>query len=81
MADWSPPSPSRALLAGAGLLWVILLGYAVLVRGAILLGLLPGLLIVVVYFLWRVLVALEAIAVGVHRIADQREREFAQDRP
>jgi hypothetical protein len=75
MSGWSPPSPSPVLLALAGVGFFVVLGYAVLVQGAILIGLLPGVLVVAAYVLWRFLVALEAVADGVHRIADQRERE------
>ena len=74
MTGWSPPSPPRALLAGAAVVWLVLLAYAILIQGSILIGLLPGVLVVATYVIWRFLVALEAIADGVHRIADQRER-------
>lgn len=73
MSGWSPPSPPVALLAGTTAVWLVLLVYAALVQGSILLGLLPGLGLAVLYVLWRFLVALEAIADGVHRIADARE--------
>jgi hypothetical protein len=75
MTGWSPPSPPRALLAGTAVVWLALLAYAVLIQGTVLLGLLPGVLVAGTYVLWRFLVALEAIADGVHRIADQRGRE------
>jgi len=73
MSGWSPPSPSNALVAGIAVLGFAWLAYAVLIQGSILVGILPGALLVAVYVLWRFLVALEAIADGVHRIADQRE--------
>jgi hypothetical protein len=73
MSGWSPPAPSNALVAGAGVVLLSWLAYAILIQGAILIGLLPGTLVVAAYVLWRFLVALEAIADGVHRIADQRE--------
>ena len=75
MSGWSPPSVPRPWLIGIALLYVPVLGYTILVQGSILLGLLPGLVLLAAYVLWRFLVALEAIADGVHRIADQRERE------
>jgi len=73
MSGWSPPAPSNALVAGVGVLLLLWLVYAILIQGSILIGLLPGTLIVAAYVVWRFLVALEAIADGVHRIADQRE--------
>jgi hypothetical protein len=78
MTGWSPPSPPRALLAGTAIVWLVLLAYAVLIQGTLLLGLLPGALVAGAYVLWRFLVALEAIADGVHRIADSREDDRAE---
>ncbi|WP_436926890.1 hypothetical protein [Halosimplex amylolyticum] len=75
MSGWSPPSPHRVVLVGLVPAYAIVLAYAVLVQGSVLLGLLPGLVLVGAYFLWRLLVALEAIADGIHRLADQRERD------
>lgn len=75
MAGWSPPSPSQLVLATVALLGVAVLAYSVLIQGAVLIGLFPLALVVGGYVVWRFLVALEAIADGVHRIADQRERE------
>jgi O-antigen ligase len=75
MSGWSPPSLPRALLVGTAVVWLVLLAYAILIQGRILLGVLPGLGLVVLYVLWRFLVALEAIADGVHRIADQGESD------
>ena len=75
MSGWSPPAPPRALLAGTAVVWAVFFAYMVLIQASVLLGLLPGVLVVTTYVLWRFLVALEAIADGVHRIADQRERD------
>jgi len=75
MTGWSPPSPPAALVAGVAVLALAWLVYAVLVQGSFLLGLLPVLVLAALYVLWRFLVALEAVADGLHRIADEDERE------
>jgi hypothetical protein len=75
MANWSPPSLPRKWLAAAAALYVLLLAYSVLVLGQLLLGVLPGLLFVSLYVLWRFLAAVEAIADAQQRLADRRERE------
>lgn len=73
MSGWSPPSPPRELLAGIALAYVVVLAYALFIQGSLLLGLVPGIVFLVGYYLWRLLVAVEAIADGVHRIASGRE--------
>jgi len=73
MADWSPPSISRNWVIAIGVFYVLLLAYSIIIAGQLLLGLLPGFLIVVLYFLWRVLIAVEAIADAQQRMASQRE--------
>ena len=70
MTGWSPPSIPRRWLALVATLYAVVLAYAVLIQGSFLLGALPGVVAVATYVLWRFLVALEAIADGVHRIAD-----------
>jgi len=75
MANWSPPSVPQRWLAAAAVLSVLVFVYAVLIVGQLLLGLLPTLLLGVVYVLWRFLAAVEAIADAQQRLADQRERE------
>ena len=75
MPGWSPPSVPRTALVTAAVLYAVVLVYLVLIRGTILLGLFPGLVAVVLYVVWRFLAALEAVADGVHRIADEHERE------
>jgi len=74
MSSWSPPSPSGPVLAGVAFAYAVVLAYLVLIRGTILLGVIVGLVVVVVYFLWRLLVAVEAVTDGAHRIADEREQ-------
>ena len=75
MANWSPPSLPRTWLAVAAALYVLVIAYSVLVLGQILLGLLPGIVLGVLYFSWRVLAAVEAIADAQQRLARQREQE------
>jgi hypothetical protein len=53
----------------------LILAYAVLVRGSLLFGLIPGVLLAFVYLGWRMMATLEAIADGLQRIAEQMERE------
>jgi len=73
MAEWSPPSISRTGVIAIGVFYVLLLAYSIVIAGQLLLGLLPGFLIVVLYFLWRGLVAVEAIADAQQRMASRRE--------
>ena len=76
MSDWSPPSVPRHWLIGIGVLYVLLAVYSVLVVQQILLGVVvPGMVIVSVYITGRFLVAVEAIADALQRIADQREED------
>lgn len=75
MADWSPPSIPRPWLVAIVGVSVLLLAYSILVAGQVLLGVLPGLLLVILYFLWRGLAALEAIADAQQRMAARREED------
>jgi hypothetical protein len=75
MASWSPPSIPQQWLVAAAVLYVLLFGYSVLVVGQVLLGILPGIVLAVLYVSWRFLAAVEAIADAQQRIARQRERE------
>jgi len=74
MSGWSPPKLSRGVVAGFGVVSVLILAYALLIQGALLLGLLPVLFAGFGYLVWRILAAVEAIADGVQRIADDREQ-------
>lgn len=73
MSGWSPPSLLRERIVVLAVLYVSILLYAVLIRGAFLVAFLPGAVLVAGYVVWRFLVALESIADGVHRIADERQ--------
>lgn len=75
MPDWSPPAIPRSVIAVVCLVLLVELAYAVLIRGSILIGVLPGLVLVVAYVVWRFLVAFEAIAVALHRLADERQEQ------
>jgi cytochrome c-type biogenesis protein CcmH/NrfG len=74
MATWSPPSLPQRWLVAAAVLFVFLFGYSVLVIGQVLLGILPGIVLAVLYVSWRLLAAVEAIAEAQQRSADARER-------
>lgn len=75
MSGWSSPSPSPVQLGAIGLVYFVVLAYAVFIQGSILFGLLFGVVLVAVYFTWRLFVVLESIANSLHRIADQRDAE------
>ena len=76
MSDWSPPSIPREWLAGIAVLYAVLLAYSlVVVQEVLLFGLFPGMALASLYLLWRFLVAVEAIADALQRIAHEREKE------
>lgn len=75
MADYSPPSFSRKWFVGIVLLYVLLLAYSVLIVQQLLLGIIPGIAIGFFYLVWRFLVAVEAIADALQRLAQQREQD------
>ncbi|AHG05387.1 hypothetical protein HALDL1_14535 [Halobacterium sp. DL1] len=75
MSDWSPASIPSRWLGLLVLLYVLLLGYSVLIIHQPLILIWFGMLFVSLYLLWRFLVAVEAIAGALQRIADSRERE------
>lgn len=70
MANWSPPAPSRSWLATIVVLYALILAYAIVIAGQLLLGVLPGLILIVIYLFWRLVVAIEAIADAQQRVAD-----------
>lgn len=75
MADYSPPSLSHEWFVGIVLLYVLLLAYLALVVQQLLLGIIPGIAIGFFYLMWRFLVAVEAIADALQRLAQQREKD------
>lgn len=62
MPDRSPPSVSRTWLVGIGLVYILVVGYSVIVLQQLTVGLILGVLLVVLYLLWWALTAMEAIA-------------------
>lgn len=74
MPDWSPPSIPRPWLLAGVVFYILLLAYLILIAGQLLLGVLPGVLLLGVYFLWRGLAAVEAIADAQQRMAAQEEQ-------
>jgi threonine/homoserine/homoserine lactone efflux protein len=74
MSGWSPPELSGGVVAGFAFVSALILAYAVLIQGSFLLGLLPVVLFGFGYLVWRAVAAVEAVADGVQRIADERER-------
>jgi hypothetical protein len=75
MSGWSPPTVPRPWLAGAVVVSLAILAYAVVIAGQLLLGLLPPLLLAGLYVSWRLLRAFEAIADAQQRLAAAREEE------
>ncbi|ESS06665.1 MAG: hypothetical protein A07HB70_01386 [uncultured archaeon A07HB70] len=72
MSGWSPPTLSRRQLATVGLLIAVSVTYSVFVAAQLLLALGPVVLLVTLYLAWRLLLAVEAIADALQRIADAR---------
>lgn len=62
MSDYSPPSLPRSWTVALVVLLAAAFAYSVIIVRQPLLGVLPALLVVVGYYAWRVLAALEAIA-------------------
>ena len=75
MADSSPPSIPRSWAATIIVLYVLFLLYSILLAAQPLLGLLPALIIIPLYLLWRLLVAIEAIADAQQRIAHKQDQK------
>ncbi|WP_232702862.1 hypothetical protein [Halobacterium wangiae] len=75
MSDWSPASIPSHWLGLIVLLYVLLLGYSVLVIHQPLLVIWFGMLFVSLYLLWRFLVAVEGIADALQRIAESEEQK------
>ncbi|MXR50778.1 hypothetical protein GRX03_04050 [Halovenus sp. WSH3] len=75
MSEWSPASMSREWILVVALICVGLFLYSLLIAGQALLGILPAVLFGAVYVTWRFLVAVEAIADALQRIASEYERE------
>ncbi|WP_226012477.1 hypothetical protein [Halomicrobium salinisoli] len=74
MAGWSSPRPSPKAVAAGVVLYALVLAYALLIVQQVLLGILFGVFFAGLYFAWRLLRAIEAIADAQQRLADQRRR-------
>jgi hypothetical protein len=74
MNGWSPPSLSRRTVAAIATGYVLIAAYSLVIAAQLLLGvILPGVVLLGSYLLWRFLRAVEAIADALQRIADARE--------
>ncbi len=74
MSGWSPPSLSRRTVAAIATGYVLIAAYSLVITAQLLLGvILPGVVLLGSYLLWRFLRAVEAIADALQRIADARE--------
>jgi hypothetical protein len=59
-------------------LYALLLAYSIVIAGRLLLGVLPGLILLVIYLLWRLVVAVEAIADAQQRMVDHDDDENSE---
>ncbi|QHS15832.1 hypothetical protein GWK26_00980 [haloarchaeon 3A1-DGR] len=75
MSDRSPPPNAKRWLPVIALLSVLIIGYALIIAGQILLGLIPVLGLVLLYLVWRFVVAVEEIADAHQRLAAHREQQ------
>lgn len=75
MSEWSRPQLSRPLLVGISICYLLVFAYAFVIAGEILFAIWIGVFCGVVYLSWRFVVAFEAIADALQRLARQREAE------
>ena len=76
MSGWSPPSLSRRTVAAIATGYVLIAAYSLVIAAQLLLGVvLPGVVLLGSYLLWRFLRAVEAIADALQRIADAQESD------
>ncbi len=71
MSHWSPATLPREWLVGIIAVYLIGLGYLIVVAQQLLLGVVLGAGMLLLYFLWRLLVAIEAIADAQQTLANQ----------
>lgn len=80
MRSWSPPSLPRGLLSVIAGGYLFVAAYAVVIAQQLLLGVVvPGVVLLGSYLLWRFLRAVEAIADALQRIADAYESVDGED--
>jgi hypothetical protein len=75
MSDWSPPTLSRGQLAGIVVTLLAAAAYSLVIAQQLLLVVVPAAALLAVYLTWRFIVAVEAIADALQRIADHKTEE------
>lgn len=75
MSDWSPPTLSSGQLAGIIVAFLAVTAYSLVIVQQLLLVVVPAAALVAVYLTWRFIVAVEAIADALQRIADHQIEE------
>ena len=75
MSDWSPPTLSRGQLAGIVVGLLAVATYSLVIVGQLLLVIVPAVAVAVAYLVWRFVVAVEAIADALQRLAADKTDE------
>jgi hypothetical protein len=75
MSEWSPPTLSRGQLAGISVALLAVSAYSLVIVQQLLLVVVPAAALLAVYLTWRFIVAVEAIADALQRIADHKTEE------
>lgn len=75
MSDWSPPTLSRGQLAGIVVGLLAVAAYSLVIVGQLLLVIVPAIAVVAAYLVWRFVVAVEAIADALQRLAADKTDE------
>ncbi|MFQ3476314.1 hypothetical protein HKK80_08640 [Halonotius sp. F2-221B] len=75
MSEWSPPTLSRGQLAGIIVALLAVSAYSLVIVQQLLLVVVPAAALLAVYLTWRFIVAVEAIADALQRIADHKTEE------
>lgn len=75
MSDWSPPTLSRGQLAGIAVGLLAVAAYSLVIVQQLLLVIVPAVAVAVAYLVWRFVVAVEAIADALQRLAADKTDE------
>jgi hypothetical protein len=75
MSDWSPPTLSRGQLAGIVVGLLAVAAYSLVIVQQLLLVIVPAVAVAVAYLVWRFVVAVEAIADALQRLAADKTDE------
>ena len=75
MSDWSPPTLSRGQLAGTVVGLLAVAAYSLVIVQQLLLVIVPAVAVAVAYLVWRFVVAVEAIADALQRLAADKTDE------